>query len=166
MSVTYKISERLLDTSFSDVRAMDNYLGTLLSNCLKLIQTMVGAPHLRADATNVLTADAPDDLASLETAATDLKTQYTAHIATVAQVHVAADVTNAITADDASDLATSITLLNELRTDLVAHAALAAATGHFQADNVAGLQLGRDVANEVYHNFYLKHIGEPETSKM
>lgn len=31
---------------------------------------------------------------------------------------------------------------------------------HIQADNVAGLQLGRDVANHIYHNFYLKHIGE------
>lgn len=31
---------------------------------------------------------------------------------------------------------------------------------HIQADNVAGLQLGRDVADYIYHNFYLKHIGE------
>ena len=30
---------------------------------------------------------------------------------------------------------------------------------HIQADNVAGLQLGRDVAHEVW-KFYLKHIGE------
>ncbi|UKN02903.1 vanadium-dependent haloperoxidase [Paracrocinitomix mangrovi] len=31
---------------------------------------------------------------------------------------------------------------------------------HIQADNVAGLQLGRDVATHIYNNFYLKHIGE------
>lgn len=30
---------------------------------------------------------------------------------------------------------------------------------HIQADNVAGLQLGRDVAKEVW-KFYKKHIGE------
>ncbi|MEZ4922510.1 MAG: vanadium-dependent haloperoxidase [Crocinitomicaceae bacterium] len=31
---------------------------------------------------------------------------------------------------------------------------------HIQADNQAGLQLGRDVATYIYNNFYLKHIGE------
>jgi hypothetical protein len=31
---------------------------------------------------------------------------------------------------------------------------------HIQADNVAGLDLGRDVANYIYNEFYLKHIGE------
>lgn len=31
---------------------------------------------------------------------------------------------------------------------------------HIQADNVAGLQLGRDVAEYIYHNFYKYHIGE------
>ncbi len=36
---------------------------------------------------------------------------------------------------------------------------------HIQADNVAGLQLGRDVADEVW-KFYLKHIGETETKEM
>lgn len=35
---------------------------------------------------------------------------------------------------------------------------------HIQADNVAGLQLGRDVAHEVW-GFYLKHVGE-ESSEM
>ncbi|MEZ5041081.1 MAG: vanadium-dependent haloperoxidase [Saprospiraceae bacterium] len=30
---------------------------------------------------------------------------------------------------------------------------------HIQSDNIAGLQLGRDVANEVW-SFYLKHLGE------
>lgn len=33
---------------------------------------------------------------------------------------------------------------------------------HIQADNVAGLELGRDVAREVW-KFYLKHIGEEDT---
>jgi hypothetical protein len=33
---------------------------------------------------------------------------------------------------------------------------------HIQADNVAGLELGRDVAREVW-KFYLKHIGEAES---
>jgi hypothetical protein len=33
---------------------------------------------------------------------------------------------------------------------------------HIQADNVAGLQLGRDVATHIYNNFYLYHIGEKE----
>ncbi|MAT90153.1 MAG: haloperoxidase [Flavobacteriaceae bacterium] len=31
---------------------------------------------------------------------------------------------------------------------------------HIQADNQAGLQLGRDCARYIYHNFYLKHVGE------
>lgn len=31
---------------------------------------------------------------------------------------------------------------------------------HIQADNVAGLELGRNLATYIYHNFYLKHIGE------
>ena len=30
---------------------------------------------------------------------------------------------------------------------------------HIQADNVAGLKLGRDVAHEVW-DFYKKHVGE------
>jgi hypothetical protein len=30
---------------------------------------------------------------------------------------------------------------------------------HIQADNVAGLKLGRDVAHEVW-KFYQKHVGE------
>ena len=30
---------------------------------------------------------------------------------------------------------------------------------HIQADNVAGLELGRNVAHEVW-KFYLKHVGE------
>lgn len=34
---------------------------------------------------------------------------------------------------------------------------------HIQADNVAGLQLGRDVADEVW-TFYQKHIGETQTT--
>ena len=34
---------------------------------------------------------------------------------------------------------------------------------HIQADNVAGLELGRDVAHEAW-KFYKKHIGE-ELSK-
>lgn len=29
---------------------------------------------------------------------------------------------------------------------------------HIQADNIAGLNLGRDVANYIYHDFYLPHV--------
>jgi hypothetical protein len=36
---------------------------------------------------------------------------------------------------------------------------------HIQADNVAGLELGRDVAREVW-KFYLKHVGEENSGQL
>ncbi|MRG98217.1 hypothetical protein [Polyangium spumosum] len=83
----------------------------------------VGA-HMAADATNVLTAPTPTDLASCITAVNELKAEYNLH-RVVTSCHPVADSTNAVSTADATDLASVIALANDVKAKLNAHFAAA-----------------------------------------
>jgi len=107
-------------------------VGTILHYLVQYYDLTAGAGHLRPDTTNVVTSPDATDLATLQTLLTEIKTDYTAHIAVTAPTHLAADATNTIAAADATDLATSLTLAIELIDELPDHLALE--TAHYQAD--------------------------------
>jgi hypothetical protein len=80
--------------------------------------------HLATDATNVLVAAVPTDLASCETAVNELKAQFNAHLALTSS-HPVADATNTVSTADASNLSTTEALANALKTKFNAHIAAA-----------------------------------------
>lgn len=84
-----------------------------------------GFAHKVKDATNVRASAYPAvDLATAQTLANEIKTDYEAHRASTT-FHYNADSTNTISASDASDQSSLNTLLNELKTDINAHMASA-----------------------------------------
>lgn len=80
--------------------------------------------HKVADTTNTRSAPLATDLATAQTLANEIKTDYEAHRAS-ATYHYTADATNTIVAANATDQSSLNTLLNELKTDINTHAASA-----------------------------------------
>lgn len=87
-----------------------------------------------ADGSNTF---AQSTVATVITAANDLRSVYSDHISNTGGVfHTNPDAVNVVTAAVATDLATSITLLNDIRTVYEAHRVLTVGPVHSLADNV------------------------------
>jgi len=146
-----KADVNTLITAFNTAITAVNVLATTLGKLAALVNAQRGAPHNKADATNVTTAPVPaasDNQTVTDTFLNDLKDKMQAHMLMINPVHIAADATNTIsdeTYPDATDLATSRVLVNGLKAKWNAHIALSAATGHFQPDTQTAVISAADV---------------------